>query len=308
MKKLLALLMAAGMMLSVAACGSDAASSAASAAKSEAPAETAAVEETTAAPAENNDASSAETATGEGRTFTVGFDAEYPPYGYKDESGEYTGFDLELAQEVCDRNGWTLVKQPIDWDSKDMELSTGAIDCIWNGFTMTGREDDYTFSVPYVDNSIVFVVMNDSDIKSKEDLAGKVVVTQADSSALTALTSEEDNDENLALAASFADLQQVADYNTAFMNLESGAVDAIAVDIGVAQYQLASRGDTFRKLDEPLSTEQYGIGFKKGNEELRDQVQDTLFEMYKDGTFDEIAAKYTDYNLPDMICLGDYVK
>ncbi len=308
MKKLLALLMAAGMMLSVAACGSDAASSAASAAKSEAPAETAAVEETTAAPAENNDASSAETATGEGRTFTVGFDAEYPPYGYKDESGEYTGFDLELAQEVCDRNGWTLVKQPIDWDSKDMELSTGAIDCIWNGFTMTGREDDYTFSVPYVDNSIVFVVMNDSDIKSKEDLAGKVVVTQADSSALTALTSEEDNDENLALAASFADLQQVADYNTAFMNLESGAVDAIAVDIGVAQYQLASRGDTFRKLDEPLSTEQYGIGFKKGNEELKDQVQDTLFEMYKDSTFDEIAAKYTDYNLPDMICLGDYVK
>lgn len=308
MKKLLALLMAAGMMLSVAACGSDAASSAASAAKSEAPAETAAVEETTAAPAENNDASAAETATGEGRTFTVGFDAEYPPYGYKDESGEYTGFDLELAQEVCDRNGWTLVKQPVDWDSKDMELNTGAIDCIWNGFTMTGREDDYTFSVPYVDNSIVFVVMNDSDIKSKEDLAGKVVVTQADSSALTALTSEEDNDENLALAASFADLQQVADYNTAFMNLESGAVDAIAVDIGVAQYQLASRGDTFRKLDEPLSTEQYGIGFKKGNEELKDQVQDTLFEMYKDGTFDEIAAKYTDYNLPDMICLGDYVK
>lgn len=308
MKKLLALLMAAGMMLSVAACGSDAASSAASAAKSEAPAETAAAEETTAAPAENNDASAAETATGEGRTFTVGFDAEYPPYGYKDGSGEYTGFDLELAQEVCDRNGWTLVKQPIDWDSKDMELNTGAIDCIWNGFTMTGREDDYTFSVPYVDNSIVFVVMNDSDIKSKEDLAGKVVVTQADSSALTALTNEEDNDENLALAASFADLQQVADYNTAFMNLESGAVDAIAVDIGVAQYQLASRGDTFRKLDEPLSTEQYAIGFKKGNEELRDQVQDTLFEMYKDGTFDEIAAKYTDYNLPDMVCLGNYVK
>ena len=314
MKKLLALLMAGAMMLSVAACGSDAASSAAaSTAKSEAPAEaTAAVdtakEETAASAAETADASTAETANGEGRTFTVGFDAEYPPYGYKDESGEYTGFDLELAQEVCDRNGWTLVKQPIDWDSKDMELNSGTIDCIWNGFTMTGREEDYTFSVPYVDNSIVFVVMNDSDIKSKEDLAGKVVVTQADSSALTALTSEEDNDENLALAASFADLQQVADYNTAFMNLESGAVDAIAVDIGVAQYQLSNRGGTFRQLDEPLSTEQYGIGFKKGNEELRDQVQDTLFEMYKDGTFDEIAAKYTDYNLPDMVCLGDYVK
>ena len=224
--------------------------------------------------------------------FIVGFDAAFPPYGYQDENGEYVGFDLDLAAEVCKRNDWELVKQPIDWDSKDMELNTGAIDCIWNGFTMTGREDDYTFSVPYVDNSIVFVVMNDSDIKSKEDLAGKVVVTQADSSALTALTSEEDNDENLALAASFADLQQVADYNTAFMNLESGAVDAIAVDIGVAQYQLASRGDTFRKLDEPLSTEQYGIGFKKGNDELREAVQKVFDEMIEDGTAAEISEKW----------------
>jgi polar amino acid transport system substrate-binding protein len=217
------------------------------------------------------------------------------------------GFDLDLAQEVCDRNGWTLVKQPIDWDAKDMELNSGSIDCIWNGFTMTGREDSYTFSVPYVDNSIVFVVMNDSDIQSAADLAGKIVVTQADSSALAALTDEEDNQENLDLAATFADLQQVADYNTAFLNLESGVVDAIAVDIGVAQYQLTSRGDTFRMLEEPLSTEQYGIGFKLGNEELRDAVQATLFEMYKDGTVDEIAAKYADYNLPDMLCLGNYV-
>ena len=249
------------------------------------------------------------TAEGEGTSsdrtqLIVGFDAEYPPYGYRDEDGNYVGFDLDLAQEVCDRNGWELVKQPIDWNSKDMELNSGTIDCIWNGFTMTGREDEYTFSEPYVDNSIVFVVMNDSDIQTKDDLAGKIVVTQADSSALTALTNTEDTDENLAPAASFASLEQVADYNTAFMELESGVVDAIAVDIGVAQYQLTSRGDTFRKLDEPLSTEQYAIGFKLGNTELRDQVQATLDEMVADGTFDEIAAKYSDYNLDQMVCLG----
>ena len=171
-------------------------------------------------------------------TLTVGFDAEYAPYGYKDDSGEYVGFDLDLAQEVCDRMGWELKKQPINWDAKDMELNSGTIDCIWNGFTMTGREDKYTFSVPYVDNSIVFIVMNDSDIQTAEDLAGKVVVTQADSSALAALTSTEDNEENLALKDSFAELQEVPDYNSAFLNLESGAVDCIAVDIGVAQYQL----------------------------------------------------------------------
>ena len=252
-------------------------------------------------PAENTEAGAE---AGERTTFTVGFDAEYPPYGYMAEDGSYVGFDLDLAQEVCDRNGWELVKQPVDWNSKDMELNSGSIDCIWNGFTMTGREDKYTFSDPYVDNSIVFVVLADSDIQTKDDLAGKVVVTQADSSALAALTSEEDNEENLALAASFASLEQVADYNTAFMELESGVVDAIAVDIGVAQYQLTSRGDTFRKLDEPLSTEQYAIGFKLGNTELRDQVQATLDEMVADGTFDEIVANYTDYNLDQMVCLG----
>ena len=87
---------------------------------------------------------------GERTTLTVGFDAEYPPYGYMDDNGEYTGFDLELAQAVCEMEGWELVKKPINWDSKDMELNSGAIDCIWNGFTMNGREDDYTFSVPYV--------------------------------------------------------------------------------------------------------------------------------------------------------------
>ena len=235
----------------------------------------------------------------------VGFDAEYPPYGYMDDNGDYVGFDLDLAKEVCDRNGWELVKQPIDWDSKDMELNSGSIDCIWNGFTYTGREDASTWSEPYVDNSIVVVVPTDSDIKSLDDLAGKVVVTQADSSALTALTDDsEDNAKNLELAASFADLQQVSDYNSAFMNLESGSVDAIAVDIGVAQYQVGSRGDEFKILDEPISTEQYAIGFKLGNTSLRDKVQDTLNEMVDDGTFDKIVANYADYNLPEMVCLG----
>jgi polar amino acid transport system substrate-binding protein len=91
-------------------------------------------------------------------TFTVGFDAEFPPYGYMDDNGEYTGFDLELAEEVCKRNGWELVKQPIDWDAKDAELNSGTIDCIWNGFTINGREDHYTFIDPYVDNKQVVIV------------------------------------------------------------------------------------------------------------------------------------------------------
>lgn len=253
---------------------------------------------------ETNTEDTANTDNTERTTFTVGFDAEYPPYGYKNEAGEYVGFDLDLAQEVCDRNGWELIKQPIDWSSKDMELNSGTVDCLWNGFTMTGRESEYTFSEPYVDNSIVFVVRQDSDIQTKEDLAGKVVITQAGSSALTALTNTENNDENLALAATFASLEQTPDYNTAFMSLETGAVEAVAVDIGVAQYQLTNHSDKFRQLEEPLSTEQYAIAFKLGNEALRDQVQATLDEMVADGTFDAIAANYSDYNLDQMVCLG----
>lgn len=275
-----AVLMAAAMVFTMAGCGSSK------------DADTSAKKETKTEDSKDKENSD--------KQFIVGFDAEYPPYGYKDDNGEYVGFDLDLAQEVSARNGWELVKQPIDWDSKDMELNSGSIDCIWNGFTMTGREDDYTWSKPYVDNSIVVVVKEGSGIEKKEDLAGKVVAVQADSSGLAALTDEEDNEENLKLAASFSDLQQVADYNTAFMNLEAGAVDAIVVDIGVADYQLESRTG-FVMLDDKIRTEQYAVGFKLGNEELRDQVQSTLDEMVKDGTFDDIAKKW---DLSDMVCLG----
>lgn len=231
-------------------------------------------------------------------------EAEFPPYGYRDESGEYVGFDLDLAAEVCDRQGWELVKQPIDWDSKDMELSTGAIDCIWNGFTMNGREDDYTWSDPYIDNSQVFVVAADSGIENKSDLAGKVVAVQKDSSALAALNDEENKD-NIALRDSFSQLIEYADYNTAFMDLEQGAVEAVAIDIGVAQYQIDKREEGAYVMlagdDNKLASEQYAVGFKKGNEELRDTVQDTLDEMVKDGTFAEIAEKW---GLTDSVCLG----
>lgn len=231
------------------------------------------------------------------KTFTVGFDAEFPPYGYMNEAGEYVGFDLDLAQEVCNRKGWTLVKQPIDWDAKDMELSSGSIDCIWNGFTMNGREDQYTFSVPYVDNSQVYVVKDGCGIASEADMAGKIVGVQADSSALAALEDES----KAAVKDSFAELVQFADYNTGFMNLESGAIDVLALDLGVAKYQIESRDGGFVILDEQLASEQYGIGFLKGNTALKDEVEATLMEMVNDGTFGKIAEQY---DLTDSVCLG----
>lgn len=246
------------------------------------------------------EAAGTETA-GNGKTFTVGFDASFPPYGYQ-ENGEYVGFDLDLAQEVCDRNGWELVKTPIDWDAKNIELNGGSIDCIWNGFTMNGREDDYTWTPAYINNTQVFAVNKNSGIKKAADLAGKNVLVQADSSALAALQDEE-NTAIKALADSFGSLTQVPDYESALMELEAGSADAVAMDEGVALTKQA-QNDNIVILDDVISQEQYGIAFKKGNDELRDQVWSTLLEMEKDGTVDKIAAKYPSINTAN-ICISD---
>jgi polar amino acid transport system substrate-binding protein len=273
-KRFVSAALAAVMALSMTACGS-----------SNSAAETTAAD-TEAAESQAEETTAEEAKTTDGGTLIVGFDQDFPPMGFVGDDGEYTGFDLELAQEVAKRLGLEYKAQPIAWDSKDMELESGNIDCIWNGFTMTGREDDYTWTEPYMANQQVFVVANDSDISSQADLAGKIVEVQADSSAEAALKEAPE------LTATFKELLTTADYNTAFMDLEQGAVDAIAMDVIVAGYQIQQRNADFKILDDSLSEEEYGVGFKKGNTELRDKVQSTLEEMAEDGTLQEVSEKW----------------
>ncbi len=267
--------MASAMVLSLAACGG-------------AKTETTAAETTAEKKEETTTAgtTAAETAEAAGGTLIVGFDQDFPPMGFVGDNGEYTGFDLNLAKEVASRLGLEYKAQPVAWDSKDMELESGNIDCIWNGFTITGREDDYIWTTPYMANKQVFVVANDSDIKSQADLAGKVVEVQADSSAEAALKENQD------LANTFGQLLTTPDYNTAFMDLEQGAVDAVAMDVIVAGYQIKQRNADFKILDDSLSEEEYGVGFKKGNTELRDKVQGALEEMAADGTLAKISDEW----------------
>ena len=222
------------------------------------------------------------------RKFTVGFDADFPPYGFK-EGSEYKGFDLDLAREVCARRGWKFVANPINWDAKDMELNSGSIDCIWNGFTIQGREDAYTWTVPYVDNSQVVLVKAGSPIKTRADLKGKSVGVQTDTPVQKALSKDGDKKE---LGATFKELVVMPNYNNAVMDLDSGAVDAVALDVGVAKKKMADMSGKFELLKEIVMTETYGIGFKKGNTQLRDDVQTTLKEMVKDGTMAKIADQY----------------
>lgn len=273
-KRFVSAALAAVMALSMTACGS-----------SNSAAETTAAD-TEVAESQAEETTAEEAKTTDGGTLIVGFDQDFPPMGFVGDDGEYTGFDLELAQEVAKRLGLEYKAQPIAWDSKDMELESGNIDCIWNGFTMTGREDDYTWTEPYMANQQVFVVANDSDINSQADLAGKIVEVQADSSAEAALKEAPE------LTATFKELLTTADYNTAFMDLEQGAVDAIAMDVIVAGYQIQQRNADFKILDDSLSEEEYGVGFKKGNTELRDKVQSTLEEMAEDGTLQEVSKKW----------------
>lgn len=279
-KRVLCAAIASMMALSMTACSSGSTATTA--------AETKASEaETTTEEASSEKAEETTAAAGtEGGTLIVGFDQDFPPMGFLGDNGEYTGFDLELAQEVAKRLGLEYQAQPIAWDAKDMELESGNIDCIWNGFTITGREDDYTWTEPYMANTQVFVVRNDSGIEGKDGLAGKVVECQADSSAEAALKEDPD------LTATFGQLLTTADYNTAFMDLEQGSVDAIAMDVIVAGYQIQQRNADFTILDDSLSAEEYGVGFKKGNTELRDKVQATLEDMAKDGTMKEISEKW----------------
>ncbi len=271
MKKVIALLLTLAMALPLAACGGAGGSTT------------------------QDNASAAQgsgTAASDRTKLIVGFDAEFPPYGFKD-GDDYVGFDLDLAQAVCDYYGWELVKQPIDWDSKDMELDSGSIDCIWNGFTINGREDEYTWSEPYIDNSQVVVVKEDSDIKSVDDLSGKIMDVQADSSALAALQGDDATDVGKKIAQSLGQLIQVSNYNTAFMDLESGAVDAIAMDVGVANYEISNRNGGYTILEEEISSEQYGVGFKKGNTALQEQVDTALEKLSEDGTIDTIIKDWS---------------
>ena len=231
----------------------------------------------------------ADDAPAEGRTFIHGFDMDFPPYSHIDDNGEIGGFDVELAQAVCDYLGWTYEPHPLNWDAKDAELESGACDCIWSGFTMNGREDDYLWSIVYSDNTQMIMVAEDSGIETLDDLAGKIVGVQTATSAYDMLN---DYDEGQGeLKDTFASLEVYETYTVAFNDLKAGAIDAIAIDVTSGQY-LMSNEPGYKFLDDVLGSEQYAIGFRKDDTELCEQVNEALEALAADGTFDEIGQKY----------------
>ena len=168
-------------------------------------------------------------------TFKHGFDLDYPPYSYRQDDGSVGGFDVELCQAVCEYLGWGYEAVPFNWDAKDMELNAGSCDCIWSGFTKEGREDKYTWGITYSNNTQGILVAADSGITTLDDLAGKIVGVQIDTSAAEML-----EDSRADLAATFAELRTYETYTVAYNDLKAGAIDAIAIDMTAGTFLVAN--------------------------------------------------------------------
>ena len=239
---------------------------------------------------EESSGEAAETGTqyGEGYVFKHGFDLDYRPYSYIDDNGENGGFDVEMAKAVCELYGWEYEAVPFNWDAKDAELNAGSCDCIWSGFTLNGREDDYLWSEPYSNNTQVIMVGKDSGISTLADLEGKKVGVQTATSAYDLLNDEEGQKQ---LMDTFAKLEVYETYTIGINDLKAGAVDALAVDVTRAKEAIAE-DDSLVLLDEELGSEVYAIGFRKDDTELCGLINDALKTLSEDGTVDKIAENY----------------
>ena len=231
-------------------------------------------------------------ATEEGKVFKMGIDAEYPPFSYLDDDGKYAGFDVEMCQAVCDQYGWKLEIVPVNWDTKLISLDNKEHDCVWSGMTILDsmKEAGYVLSFPYYDNTQVVLTKDGNGISTLADLAGKKVAVQLGTSGQALL---EDEEGQLELAKTFEGGAAVTmeNFNICGTELDAGGVDAVVIDLPVAQ-NLAAKFGGFQILEETLGSEQYGICFRNGDDELCKQVEDGIMKLVEDGTYEALAEKY----------------
>lgn len=221
------------------------------------------------------------------RKVVIGLDDDFPPMGFRDSNGDLTGFDIELAKEACTRMGVEVEFQPIDWDSKELEMSSKKIDLLWNGVTITpARQEIWAFSEPYIANSQIIIVKNGSPIGSKADLAGKKIGVQKGSSAVDAVEADS------AVYATFDEVLEYPENVSAFLDLDIGRIDAVVADEIMARYYITQQKSDFKVLDEDFGDEDYGIATRKDETVLIAAVQKALDDMKKDGKYDEIYKKW----------------
>ncbi len=247
----------------------------------------------------NNQGKSSPSASEDSFELKLGFDTDHPPFTYVNSSDEYTGFDIDLAEAVCKHKGWSLKLVPIDWTDKDVLIDSNSIDCVWSAFTMEGRDHHYHFTEPYMIDDESVVVKADSNINALSDLAGKNVISQADSSALAELMTGN----RASLRETFASLHVTISLEEAFNQLDSGEVDAVACDGSIMKYYISQNPSQYRILSEPLSTDHYAVGVSKEDAWLVDEINEVFKHLKKDGTFDKLCDKYSKFGIERDDCV-----
>ncbi len=256
---------------------------------------------------DSSDSSTSGSAAGSGTTGTdtsleyvlekgelvLGLDDSFPPMGFRDDNNEIVGFDIDVAEAVCEKLGVELVTQPVDWESKEIELNAKNIDCIWNGLSVSEeRQESMNMSIPYMENHMALVVRPDDSVTSIEDMEGKALALQSGSTAEEALDSEE----GAALKDIVSTVNAFDDNLTALLDLDTGASDAVLMDDVVANYLIEENGKDYVVLSDFLYAEDYAIAFRKGDDALTEAVNDALRELKEDGTLAEIATEWFGYD------------
>lgn len=220
------------------------------------------------------------------KELVIGVDDQFAPMGFRDKDNELVGFDIDYAQAAAKEMGYTVKFQPIDWSSKEAEIQSGRIDLIWNGYTITDeRKEKVLFTKPYLENAQVIVTKKDSDLAKITDLKDKNIGLQSQSSAAEALNSNPIS----------KDVKDVSEYKNnvlALNDLKSGRTDAVIIDQVVIDYYMSIEKDTYKLLDESLAPEQYGVGVKKGNDDLLKELQTALDTLNENGTAAKISEQW----------------
>ncbi len=238
-------------------------------------------------PAATSAAASPQTSAPAITKLVIGLDDQFPPMGFRDETNQLVGFDIELAQAVCDRLGIEAVPTPIDWTTKEFELNGGKVDVLWNGLTITEeRQEAMLMSPAYIANAQVIVVRSDSGIATLSDLAGKTVALQEGSSADEAYA-------GCPAAGTEKELVKAPENITLFSDLKIGRIDAVVIDKVFGDYYIAENGEGLLTiLEEQLADEEYGIAFRKDNQQLADLILTTLDQLVQDGTAAQISQRW----------------
>lgn len=223
----------------------------------------------------------------------IGLDDTFAPMGFRDESGELVGFDIDLANAVSEELGVEIKFQPIDWDAKEMELTSKRIDCIWNGMSATPeRMEKMALTDKYINNSIIVMAKDDTiKVEKAEDLAKYNVATQADSAALEVLKANEAYD-------SYADkISEYKTYDEAIMDMQAGRIDCIAVDQVLGEYKNSKMDKKMVVCDYSFGDDFYAIGCRVEDTDVAAKITEGLAAVIESGKAEEISDKWFGRNI-----------